>query len=191
MADTTEKAAEQLYNGLVSLYALTDAPCNFAQYAKNDLHIFGESAAGHWIPGTAYKILKENEKDGFKIPLKTIGMGNPWTDPLNQNENGNFAQSVGLISQEERIEIERFELTQNMAILGEDWVLANNASGMATTLIQLYGGGVNVYNYRIFGDYDDSKLEKWLNETATMKYYQVVDNINYAECNNSVYNNLL
>jgi len=62
-------------------------------------------------------------------------MGNPWTDPLNQNENGNFAQSVGLISQEERIEIERFELTQNMAILGEDWVLANNANGMVTTLI--------------------------------------------------------
>lgn len=29
-------------------------------------------------------------------------MGNPWTDPMNQNENGLFAYTMGLINQDER-----------------------------------------------------------------------------------------
>ena len=73
--------------------------------------MFGESAAGHWIPGIAYKILKENENvntsGNFKIPLKTIGMGNPWSDPVNQNENGLFAQDMGLITPIERAKVEQ------------------------------------------------------------------------------------
>lgn len=70
LVNSTEMAAEYLYNGLVNLFKLgSSTDCNFAKYSNNKFHIFGESAAGHWIPGTAYKILKENEQASFKINL--------------------------------------------------------------------------------------------------------------------------
>jgi len=30
---------------------------------------------------------------------------------------------------------------------------------------------VNVFNYRLFGTYDDKALEDWMNTTTTMEYY--------------------
>lgn len=107
LVNSTEMAADYLYNGLVNLFKLgSSTDCNFAKYTNNKFHVFGESAAGHWIPGIAYKILKENEKASFKINLISIGMGDPWIDPVNQNENGLFAFTLGLINEKERQEVE-------------------------------------------------------------------------------------
>jgi len=35
----------------------------------------------------------------FKIPLKSIFIGNPWIDPMNEfSEYGLFAESLGLVN---------------------------------------------------------------------------------------------
>ena len=39
--------------------------------------------------------------------------------------------------------------------------------GKITDLIQEASGGVNIYNYRIFGNYDFSNIITYLNDTAT------------------------
>lgn len=53
---STNESAVDLYNALRNWYILkndTDK-CDFTKYQGNDLHIFGESFAGHWIPGIGY-----------------------------------------------------------------------------------------------------------------------------------------
>ncbi|KAG0167637.1 hypothetical protein DFQ28_005689 [Apophysomyces sp. BC1034] len=63
----------------------------FPKYSELPFHFFGESYGGHYIPGYADYILKQNkalaqQNDGSKkiIPLVSIGVGNGWTDPLVQ-----------------------------------------------------------------------------------------------------------
>ncbi|KAG5462144.1 MAG: Alpha/Beta hydrolase protein [Olpidium bornovanus] len=62
----------------------------FEQYSKLDLHIAGESYAGHYIPQLAGLIVKKNEKvtrgsrDVLPLSLKSVAIGNGLTDPLVQ-----------------------------------------------------------------------------------------------------------
>jgi len=58
-------------------------------------------------------------------------------------------------------------------------------------LITVGGGNVNVYNYREFGDYNDSKLIGFMNSSATKVNYGVPDSIDYDECNNTVYADMI
>ncbi|OMH78914.1 Carboxypeptidase Y [Zancudomyces culisetae] len=61
---------------------------NFTQYDNSEVHLFGESYAGHYIPEIGKKIFQENQEsnknNGFKINLKSIGIGNGYIDPLEQ-----------------------------------------------------------------------------------------------------------
>ena len=70
---TTDLAAEYLYYAVRQWYDIKNADCDNTKFQKNDFHIFGESFAGHWIPGTAYEFLHQNEKENqtFIIPLKS------------------------------------------------------------------------------------------------------------------------
>jgi len=63
------------------------------------LYIFGESYAGHYVPTVSNYIIHYNlNTTGLKIPLKGMGVGDGWTDPINQlSENGLFAYSMGLV----------------------------------------------------------------------------------------------
>ncbi|RKF81595.1 Carboxypeptidase Y-like protein A [Golovinomyces cichoracearum] len=55
----------------------------FPQYAKQDLHIAGESYAGHYIPVFAHEILSHKNRN---INLKSALIGNGLTDALTQYE---------------------------------------------------------------------------------------------------------
>ena len=46
---------------------------------------------------------------------------------------------------------------------------------------------MNIYNYRIFGEYDETKLIEFMNSTETKANYHVPEAINYTECNDTVY----
>ncbi|KAI8326155.1 peptidase S10, serine carboxypeptidase [Martensiomyces pterosporus] len=72
---------------------------SFPEYAGSELHIFGESYGGHYIPATAKAIHEANlefsdklsmgllgtaEREKRVLPLASIGIGNGLTDPLIQ-----------------------------------------------------------------------------------------------------------
>jgi len=54
------------------------------EYHKNDLYIFGESFAGHYVPAAAHRIFTGNQEarpDLEYIALRGFGIGNGLTDP--------------------------------------------------------------------------------------------------------------
>ncbi|KAJ1770237.1 hypothetical protein LPJ74_003382 [Coemansia sp. RSA 1843] len=72
---------------------------SFPQYASSDLHVFGESYAGHYVPAVAKTIHESNNElreqrthiadsinvDERKVlPLVSIGIGNGFVDPRTQ-----------------------------------------------------------------------------------------------------------
>ncbi|CAO3652518.1 unnamed protein product [Cunninghamella blakesleeana] len=62
----------------------------FPKYKNLDFHFFGESYGGHYVPAFANYILEQNlnvknHKEHI-INLKSIGVGNGWTDPLIQSQ---------------------------------------------------------------------------------------------------------
>ncbi|KAI9501061.1 Alpha/Beta hydrolase protein [Coemansia spiralis] len=86
-------AGKDVYNFLQLFYH------SFPQYASSELHVFGESYGGHYVPATAKAIHEANvefsnkkvlgqlslsEKQKRVLPLTSIGIGNGLTDPLVQ-----------------------------------------------------------------------------------------------------------
>jgi carboxypeptidase C (cathepsin A) len=53
---------------------------------SREVHIFGESYAGHYIPSFAAHTLNQNKDLGGRIEIKlgTLGIGNGWTHPYYQ-----------------------------------------------------------------------------------------------------------
>ncbi|KAJ1827417.1 hypothetical protein LPJ56_001672 [Coemansia sp. RSA 2599] len=87
------EAGKDVYNFLQLFYH------SFPEYAKSELHIFGESYGGHYVPATAKAIHEGNVEHSAKVaggqlgagegekrvlPLTSIGIGNGLTDPLVQ-----------------------------------------------------------------------------------------------------------
>ncbi|CAG8549643.1 10786_t:CDS:2, partial [Ambispora leptoticha] len=81
---TSQQAADKLYVFLQNFFK------KFPEYAKLDLHFFGESFGGHYVPTSARVIYDNNQQiiagrgNGTIINLKTIGIGNGWINPLIQ-----------------------------------------------------------------------------------------------------------
>jgi len=71
--------AKNMYNFMQEFYKA------LPQYKSLDFFIFGESYAGHYVPAVSHYIWQQNQKgDGFKVPLKGLGIGNGLTDPQEQ-----------------------------------------------------------------------------------------------------------
>mmetsp|Transcript_23261 Transcript_23261/g.20140 ORF Transcript_23261/g.20140 Transcript_23261/m.20140 type:complete len:93 (+) Transcript_23261:539-817(+) len=90
---------------MLNFYAL-DA---FKEFVNTPLYIFGESFAGHYIPAIGKAIIQHNQQaeSGQKIPIDGVGIGNGWTDPINQfTLNDAFGYSMGLLSDAQRIKVQ-------------------------------------------------------------------------------------
>ncbi|KAJ1962876.1 hypothetical protein GGI12_002388 [Dipsacomyces acuminosporus] len=87
-------AAGEDVNALLQLFYKT-----FPQYANSELHVFGESYGGHYVPAVAKAIHESNQELKSKrsvgllsvpeqekriLPLSSIGIGNGMVDPLVQ-----------------------------------------------------------------------------------------------------------
>ncbi|KAJ2157796.1 hypothetical protein GGF46_004240, partial [Coemansia sp. RSA 552] len=90
---TSYAAGKDVYSFLQLFYHA------FPEYAQSELHVFGESYAGHYVPATAKAIHEANlqfvedkslgrlsvaEQQKRVLPLVSIGVGNGLTDPLIQ-----------------------------------------------------------------------------------------------------------
>ena len=73
--NSTMSAAQDVY-ALLTLFFR-----QFPQYGKQDLHIFGESYGGHFIPAISAEILSHQNRN---INLRSIAIGNGMTDEYTQ-----------------------------------------------------------------------------------------------------------
>jgi len=68
--------ADDMYDFLLQFFA------KHVELADNDLYIFGESYAGHYVPAIAHRVWRGNKQGGApKLPLRGVAVGNGLTDP--------------------------------------------------------------------------------------------------------------
>lgn len=184
---TEDDVAQDFLNALLNFYGLS----TFSSYTNTPLYIFGESYAGHYIPSIAQKILEYNNgKPTLQIPLKGVGIGDGFTDPEHQlAENALFAFTLGLVDDVQRAEIEYYQLDGVGNIYTDKWLAAQSDFDNVMDLITSYGGGLNVYNFREFGDYDFSPMIKFMNDEDTIKRYNVDPSVagQFTDVNMNVY----
>ena len=156
--------------------------------SSHDFYIFGESYAGKYIPAIAYYILKWNLNTTattyFKpINLKGIGIGDGLTDPIPQFASySDYGFATGLIDESERETVEVAQREAVQAIQRKDWSKANTMQAVAMGEVITQGGGVNEYNVRVFGNYDMSAQDAWLNLNSTKQLFHVPTTITYLDC---------
>mmetsp|Transcript_40829 Transcript_40829/g.36229 ORF Transcript_40829/g.36229 Transcript_40829/m.36229 type:complete len:272 (+) Transcript_40829:60-875(+) len=94
VSDENQVAAD-FVQAMINFYNL-DA---FTGYQNTPLFVFGESYGGHYVPSVSKGILEYNENPtNITIPIKGCGVGDGWTDPINQLANYDlFAFSLGLV----------------------------------------------------------------------------------------------
>jgi vitellogenic carboxypeptidase-like protein len=128
----------------------------FPELLTSSLYIIGESYAGKYIPAFAYQIHKVNQlrkesKSILKpqIPLKGVGIGNGFTDPITQiKTHSNQALALGLIGIEHAKEMDELaQLTVNL-ICQRNWKAALEARLMLFDIFSKASGSVNYYDVR-------------------------------------------
>jgi len=173
-------------------FMLSELNNNNPSWFKRDFYIFGESYAGHWIPAIAHKILTENKlaqiSGKWVVPLKGIGIGDGWTDPIEQLTNNSiFGFSAGLTDEAETAQVAGFEKRARELIREKNNCQALNFFDKVVEKLVESGGGVNEYNFRDFGDYDFTAIDKWLNDKNTKDLLHVPQEVDFSDCNDVAY----
>jgi vitellogenic carboxypeptidase-like protein len=185
---TSAQAAEQLY------YMITQLNIKYPSWFKRDFYIFGESYAGHWVPAIAHKILTENKSaqaaGTFVVPLKGIGIGDGWTDPINQlTKNAIFGYSTGLTNEAETAKVAYYEKKARNLIRKGKLCESQSAFNTVFKLLSTSGGGVNIYNLREFGDYNFDNMVSWANTPSNKDLLHVPQEVTYLDCNTVIFGN--
>lgn len=98
--NTKTEVSSQLFELMQQFYQV------FPELLQNPLIITGESYAGHYVPGLAYKILQENKKGEAKLqlPLTALAIGDGWVDPYTQlGGYPDMLFNIGVASEGEKI----------------------------------------------------------------------------------------
>ncbi|KAM3137794.1 hypothetical protein pb186bvf_010044 [Paramecium bursaria] len=189
-----DQVASQFFNAFVNF--LTDAN---GCVKKNDKikglltspwFIFGESYAGKYVPSIASAIIKWNlDKKNLQIPLRGIGIGDPFTDPyIVTAEYASYAYNLGLIDFQERAKAEGYILGSLKYLSKGDTVQSKDYFEKALDYIVTQSGDMNVYNVLQYGDYEelDVGLNKYL--AANQKtLYQFAEDYEFSSGGGDVY----
>ncbi len=178
-------STEQLYNGLQTIFQ--SIPDSLRQ---NDLYIFGESFAGHYIPRLANYIVDQNEgvrsKGYFSqagLNLKGIGIGDGWVDPETQlGSLTAFAFDHGIIDEVQRAslqsDIDECETAlhkyDNSTFNGSVFipaVIGHLCDGVVDKLVAMTG--VNIYNMDKTGGYSSDIVAEYLNQKSVREALHV------------------
>ncbi|CAD8210813.1 unnamed protein product [Paramecium pentaurelia] len=140
--------------------------------------VFGESYAGKYVPTIAKAILDYNLNAQKKIPLKGVGIGDPFTDPYAViAEYAAYSFNLGLIDIQERMQVDSI-LAYGMTELNKGNTLAaRDAFEESLDIIITQSGGMNVYNVLQYGNYGviEKKVEDYLNNI------QIVNKFGFSE----------
>lgn len=150
--NSTDTAGNHLVNFLYNFYQ------TWPKLLDSPLVITGESFAGHYIPVLARKILSNQTKLGFTVHSVAIGDG--WTDPINQiNFYDTYLWSVGVIDRGFRDTCTWFQTNGIVNIYEGDYQKATDYFDFITnndTTPKTYMGGISIFNFRDYGDLDES-----------------------------------
>eukprot|EP01156_Anaeramoeba_ignava_P010831 Anaeramoba_ignava/a480954_110.p1 GENE.a480954_110~~a480954_110.p1 ORF type:complete len:441 (+),score=102.29 a480954_110:29-1324(+) len=164
--------SQQLYTSLLVFFD----KYNISQ--DKDFYIYGASYCGKYIPALGYKILQE----GFVINLKGVIIGDGITDPVSQMNYSYYAYATGLIGELQYPIIHAKELECVNLMQNESWLDAANC------MIDIWGeivnmsGGVNVYDIRLYGDYNFTALDNFMQSNSTKETFGVDLNTTWWDC---------
>ncbi|GAB6029919.1 hypothetical protein CHUAL_005617 [Chamberlinius hualienensis] len=159
-----DQVAADLYSFLTQFFEL------FPEYVANEFYLTGESYAGKYIPAIGYKIHIENPTAAQPINLKGLAIGNGLTDPLTQNNYGDYLFGLGLIDQNQRNEYLKVQSQQVTYIKNGQF---REAFYLFDEMLNgdFYPYGTMFYNYTGFNYYfnyltsvgpSDSYFETWM-----------------------------
>ncbi len=191
---TEEQFADNLYY-MMQQMAL-DHPTWFTR--NRPLYIFGESYGGHWVPTITGRILQENAlvavTGNIYLPLAGIGIGDGWTDPINQLFGySDLGYALGLLNEVERANISYYESLGISQMNAGFWPEARNTFQDLMSTVQYFTGetdnmeGVNLYNYRLYSDYNMDFLN-WCYMDSTKALLGVPFSVTYQYCDDYAFN---
>ena len=180
--NTTAGAVNYLYSFLQILGK------KYPSWFQRDIYWFGEDYAGHFIPAMATKILSSNNNPGaIIIPLKGIGIGDPWIDATYQTQYYNaFTYNLGLTNIQQTSNIANAQLLIANNISSGNYNLAFQSFQSLLTLVEGYTNNVNIFNMRYYAQQDLGDLSGWLNLPATKKLLNVPSAGIWTQCNSAV-----
>lgn len=140
-----DQVAEDFYSGLKEFFSL------HPEYATLSLYITGESYAGKYIPSIADYILTQNEKGGYKINLKGVGIGNGLMYPNVQRLiKADQIFNHALVDYTQREVLQDVMLQCSAQIQNQD--LYPGACDRYPDYFSIASGGINQYDLRRFDD---------------------------------------
>ncbi|KAJ3439274.1 carboxypeptidase y [Anaeramoeba flamelloides] len=177
-ATTETTVANELY-ALLSVFFE-----KFEKYTGNDLYIFGESYAGKYIPAIGSKIIKE----GNKLNLQGVGIGDGITDPINQIPSySEYAYATGLIDLNQKKMIEAKQATAVESIKnGKFATAADQLSDITSTIGKL--SGLDIYDIVNKTSPSFAVLSDFMNKPAVQKTFKV--DIEWSACSSAPSNGL-
>ncbi|KAJ3272497.1 hypothetical protein HDV01_005448 [Terramyces sp. JEL0728] len=118
--------------------------------ANTTLYLTGESYAGKYIPSLAYRMLKLNERRGYRsFPLAGIAIGDGFTDPKTQiKAHADQALALGLVSNTVALEMNRLANISICFMCQYKWKEALQARLRMYDLFNNHTGGINWYDVR-------------------------------------------
>ncbi len=127
---------------------------------------------GHYVPAVAKRVVYGNANpNNPTIPLKGIGIGNGWVDPISQYAAyGIFAYQHGFIDISTYASLNQTAAQCADAIQAQNW---DNAAATCDTILPTAlqnEGDINVYNYKLPCSppplcYDLSNITNYMNVT--------------------------
>jgi carboxypeptidase C (cathepsin A) len=170
-APNEQVQAYQLYQALLRFFDL------YPRYREQDFYVFGESFAGHYIPTLATAILDGNKNGYPRINLRGIGVGDGWVDPLSLEATyADYGYAHGLIDLADKAHVD--QLYRECVVAVESTLPVPSAESdkiceRVEDYIAAAAGGINVYDVRVFGDYDFSPIKEYLDRPDVRKALHV------------------
>jgi carboxypeptidase C (cathepsin A) len=180
----TNQAAQDVQTFLIRFFQI------YPNLLDNDIYLFGESYAGHYVPATGAVIYNNQTLSG--IHLTGIGVGDGIIDPINQVGFWDYyTYTNGLISAGGRDNMSQAENDCIKNILNNNMAQAAEQMDDILDHIGEVNPGINIYNFRQYNVNPGADLDDWGNSSDLKTLWNIPQNLVYQGCNGDVYNNFI
>lgn len=182
-ATTEETIVEHLYEALNQFFQL------YPELRRNDFYIAGESYAGKYIPGIAYKIHESNPSSESPIALKGMMIGNGFSDPENMLSYTDHIHRLGLIDYKTKSDLNLLRDQTTALIRNHSWNKAFQGRNRILTFIKNATKLKFLWDY-MYDEIDDDAYVEFLSRDQVRKAIHV-GNIPIVHCSQVVRDHLV